>query len=49
VGDRLAAYEQFLPYASAIDIELRDFDHFSGIIESAKAGKRPRCRFMPRF
>lgn len=37
VGDRLAAYEQFLPYASAIDIELRDFDHFSGIIESAKA------------
>ncbi len=38
VGDRLAAYEQFLPYASAIDIELRDFDHFSGIIENAKAG-----------
>ncbi len=38
VGDRLAAYEQFLPYASAIDIELRDFDHFSGIIESAKTG-----------
>lgn len=38
VGDRLAAYEQFLPCASAIDIELRDFDHFSGIIENAKAG-----------
>ena len=38
VGDRLAAYEQFLPYASAIDIELRDFGGLSGIIERAKAG-----------
>ena len=38
VEGRIAAYEQFLPFASAIDIELRDFEHFSRIIESAKAG-----------
>ena len=37
VEGRQAAYEQFLPFATAIDIELRDFDHFAEQIASAKA------------
>ena len=34
---RRAAYDLFLPFATAIDIELRDFDQFEDQIASAKA------------
>ncbi|MDB4544710.1 type I 3-dehydroquinate dehydratase [Akkermansiaceae bacterium] len=37
IEGRQAAYEQFLPFATAIDIELRDFDSFEKQITSAKA------------
>lgn len=36
IADRAAAYLQLLPYASAIDIELRDFDPLGNVIAEAK-------------
>ncbi len=36
VADRAAAYRSLLPYASLIDIELRDFPTLSDIIEEAR-------------
>lgn len=38
---RQDAYMQFLPYASAIDIELADFGLMSGVIAEAKSQKIP--------
>ena len=36
---RQAAYDLFMPYAAAIDIELRDLEALAEIVESAKAEK----------
>jgi len=36
IQDRAEAYLKLLPYASAIDIELRDFDQFAKVIAEAK-------------
>ncbi|MGC6465890.1 MAG: type I 3-dehydroquinate dehydratase [Akkermansiaceae bacterium] len=36
LGDRARAYREFLPMASAIDIELRDFDALDDIVSAAR-------------
>lgn len=39
IAQRKLAYQTLLPYASLIDIELRDFPHFIEILEEARANK----------